>query len=80
MTSNLPEAEEEERHAQIRMEESFTIILGLLWYKTFLTLFLCQFLRYPEGVFGGFFHAWKLSIFFFMEHWWFYSGACLYLK
>ncbi|XP_060575624.1 protein C12orf4 homolog [Ruditapes philippinarum] len=28
MTSNLPEAEEEERHAQIRMEESFTIILG----------------------------------------------------
>ncbi|XP_053380713.1 protein C12orf4 homolog [Mercenaria mercenaria] len=29
MTSNLPEAEEEERHAQIRMEESFTIILGL---------------------------------------------------
>lgn len=28
MTSNLPEAEEDERHAQIRMEESFTIILG----------------------------------------------------
>lgn len=28
MTSSLPEAEDEERHAQTRMEESFTIILG----------------------------------------------------
>lgn len=28
MTSNLPEAGEEERTAQVRMEESFTIILG----------------------------------------------------
>lgn len=28
MTSNLPEAEDEERTAQTRMEESFTIILG----------------------------------------------------
>ena len=28
MTSNLPEAEEEERFAQTRLEESFTIILG----------------------------------------------------
>ncbi|KAL4240488.1 hypothetical protein ACF0H5_001279 [Mactra antiquata] len=28
MTSNLPDAEEDERQAQIRMEESFTIILG----------------------------------------------------
>ena len=28
MTNTLPEAEEEERTAQIRMEESFTIHLG----------------------------------------------------
>ena len=28
MTSTLPEAEDEERTAQIRMEESFTIHLG----------------------------------------------------
>ena len=28
MTTNLPEAGEEERTAQVRMEESFTIILG----------------------------------------------------
>lgn len=28
MTSTLPDAEEEERTAQVRMEESFTIHLG----------------------------------------------------
>ena len=38
MTNTLPEAEEEERTAQIRMEESFTIHLG----KDYTKLCICN--------------------------------------
>lgn len=41
MTSNLPEAEEEERTAQVRMEESFTIILGAQMKTTHNLRLLC---------------------------------------
>lgn len=41
MTSNLPEAEVEERTAQIRMEESFTIMLGAQMKTTHNLRLLC---------------------------------------